>query len=119
MTNDNGGAPGPGGVAPPEGYTTDTDQMGSSGRNISNAAEDAQDEVEDLGETELSADEFGTAHTDHHADYSEAIQLLGEGANAMCSNLMAFAGQLGGAGQDYSAGEASATNTVTASGSDL
>jgi hypothetical protein len=119
MTSNTSGAPGPGGVAPPEGYTTDTDQMGTSGRNIANAAEDAQDEVEDLQQTELSADEFGTAHTDYHADYSAAIQLLGEGANAMCSNLMSFAGQLGGSGQTYSAGEASATSTVSAPGSEL
>jgi hypothetical protein len=112
-------APGPGGVAAPEGYTTDTDQMGSSGRNISNEAEDAQEEVEDLQQTELSAEEFGTAHTEKHADYSAAIQLLGEGANAMCSTLMSFAGQLGGSGETYSAGEASATSTVSAPGSEL
>lgn len=108
-----------GGVAAPDGYTTDTDQMGTSGRNINNAAEDAQGEVEDLAETELSAEEFGKAHSDKHGDYSAAIQLLGEGANAMCANLMSFAGQLGGAGQTYSSGESSATSTVNASGSDL
>lgn len=108
-----------GGVAAPDGYTTDTDQMSSSGRNINNAAEDAQGEVEDLQETELTADEFGTAHSEKHGDYSAAIQQLGEGANAMCTNLMSFAGQLGGSGQTYASGEASATSTVSAPGSEL
>jgi len=108
-----------GGVAAPDGYTTDTDQMSSSGRNINNAAEDAQDEVEELSQTELSAEEFGTAHSEKHGDYSAAIQLLGEGANAMCTNLISFAGQLGGAGQSYSSEEASATSTVSAPGSEL
>ncbi|GAB3436722.1 hypothetical protein [Actinophytocola sediminis] len=108
-----------GGVAPPDGYTTDTDQMSSSGRNINNAAEDAQDEIEDLSQTDLTGEEFGTAHTEKHTDYAAAIQLLGEGANAMCANLMSFAGQLGGAGETYSSGETAATSTVTASGSDL
>lgn len=111
--------PGPGGVAPPEGYTTDTGQMSSAGRTIGNAAEDAQGDVEDLQPTELAATDFGTAHNEWHADYSAAIQQLGEGAVAMCTNLMSFAGQLGGAGQSYESSETSAANTVTASGSGL
>lgn len=111
--------PGGGGVAPPEGYTTDTGQMSSAGRTISNAAEDAQGDVEDLQPTELAATDFGTAHTEPHADYAAAIQQFGEGAIAMCTNLMAFAAQLGGAGQSYDSSETSATNTVNASGSGL
>jgi hypothetical protein len=107
------------GVAPPDGYTTDTGQMSTSGRNISNAAEDAQGEVEDLQTTEVTAADFGTAHGDHHGDYSAAIEQLGAGANAMCTNLMTFAGQLGGAGSSYDTTESGATNTVSNPGSGL
>lgn len=110
---------GPGGVAAPDGYTTDTGQMSSAGRTISNAAEDAQDEVEDLQPTELAATDFGTVHTEKHADYSAAIEQLGTGATAMCTNLMSFAGQLGGAGQSYDSTETGATSTVSSPGSGL
>ena len=110
---------GPGGVAPPDGYTTDTGQMSTSGRTISNAAEDAQGDVEDLQPTELAATDFGTVHNEHHADYSAAIEQLGAGATAMCTNLMSFAGQLGGAGQSYATTETGATSTVTTPGSGL
>jgi len=110
---------GPGGVAPPDGYTTDTGQMSTSGRTISNAAEDAQGDVEDLQPTELAATDFGTVHNEHHADYSAAIEQLGAGATAMCTNLMSFAGQLGGAGQSYDSTETGATSTVSSPGSGL
>jgi hypothetical protein len=108
------GAPGPGGVAPPDGYTTDTGQMSGAGRNISNAAEDAKGDVEDLQPTELTDAEFGTMHTQWHADYAAGIEQLGTGAIAMCDNLAAFAGQVGGAGQTYSTTETGAASTVTA-----
>ncbi|HYH50611.1 MAG TPA: hypothetical protein VEG38_13780 [Acidimicrobiia bacterium] len=114
-TND----PGSSGVAPPDGYTTDTGQMSTSGRNISNAAEDAQGEVEDLQPTELAAADFGKAHGEWHADYSSAIEQLGAGAIAMCTNLISFAGQLGGAVQSYETTDAGATSTVTTPGSGL
>jgi hypothetical protein len=94
----------PGGVAPPDGYTTDTGQMSGAGRNISNAAEDAKDDVEDTQPTELTDAEFG-------------IEQLGQGATAMCDNLLSFAGQIGGAGQTYSTTETGAATTVTAPGS--
>lgn len=109
--------PGPGGVAPPDGYTTDTGQMSGAGRTINDAAEDAKDDVEDLQPTELTDAEFGTEHTQWYGDYAAAIEQLGTGAVAMCDNLVAFAGQVGGAGQTYSTTETGATNTVTAPGS--
>jgi hypothetical protein len=108
-----------GGVAPPEGYTTDTSQMGTSSRNINNAAEDAKDEVEDLQPTEVTAEDFGTAHSDAHGDYSAAIEQIGTGAAAMCDSLMSFAGQLSGTGQTYDTTEAGATSTVSQPGSGL
>jgi hypothetical protein len=109
----------PGGVAPPDGYTTDTGQMSGAGRNINNAAEDAKGDVEDTQPTELTDAEFGTKHTQHHGDYSAAIEQLGQGATAMCDNLLSFAGQIGGAGQTYSTTETGAATTVTAPGSGL
>ncbi|OLF15635.1 hypothetical protein [Actinophytocola xanthii] len=115
--SNNSSTAGPGGVAPPDGYTTDTGQMSGSARTVTNAAEDAQGEVKDLHPTELTAAEFGTKHTQWHADYAAAIEQLGAGAAAMCANTMSFGGQLGGAGQSYEATEAGATNTVTAPGS--
>ncbi|MCT2587396.1 WXG100 family type VII secretion target [Actinophytocola gossypii] len=114
-TND----PGSSGVAPPDGYTTDTGQMSTSGRNISNAAEDAQGEVDDLQTTEVAAADFGKAHTEWHADYSTAMEQIGAGATAMCTNIMSFAGQLGGAGQSYESTDTGATSTVTTPGSGL
>jgi hypothetical protein len=108
-----------GGVAPPDGYTTDTGQMSGAGRNIGNAAEDAKAEVEDTQPTELTDAEFGKEHTKWQADYAAAIEQLGQGATAMCDNLTAFAGQIGGAGAQYSSTESGATSTVTAPGSGL
>lgn len=106
-----------GGVAPPDGYTTDTGQMSGAGRNIGTAAEDARGDVEDTQPTELTDAEFGTVHTQWQADYATAIEQLGQGAIAMCDNLVAFAGQIGGAGQAYSTTESGAAATVTAPGS--
>jgi hypothetical protein len=104
----------PGGVAPPDGYTTDTGQMSGAGRNIGDAAEDAKGDVEDTQPTELTDQEFGKKHTQWQADYASGIEQLGTGATAMCDNLVAFAGQVGGAGQSYSTTETGAANTVTA-----
>ncbi|HEY0537801.1 MAG TPA: hypothetical protein VGD53_05505 [Actinoallomurus sp.] len=106
--------PGPGGVAPPDGYTTDTGQMSGAGRNINNAAEDAKGEVDDTQPTKLTDAEFGTKHTQWHGDYAAAIEQLGKGATAMCDNLISFAGQIGGAGATYGSTEQGATTTVTA-----
>lgn len=103
-----------GGVAPPDGYTTDTGGMSGAGRTISDAAEDARGEVEDLQPTELTDAEFGQKHTQYHADYAKAIEELGQGAVAMCDTLMAFAGQIGAAGQQYASTESGAVTTVTA-----
>lgn len=108
-----------GGVAPPDGYTTDTGEMTGAGRVIGNAAEDAQGEVEDLQPTVLAQADFGTAHTEWHADYAAGIAELGAGATAMCTNLLAFAGQIGGAGSTYATTETGATGTVSAPGSGL
>jgi hypothetical protein len=118
MDGSTGVTSGPG-VAPPDGYTTSTDAMSSSGRAITTAAEDAQDDTEDLQPTQLTDAEFGTAHTEHFAGYSAAIEQLGTGAQAMCANLISFAGQLGGAGQAYADHEQAAVQTVTGSGAGL
>lgn len=117
MTSNNAG-PGAGpGVVAPDGYEAAADTMSTRGRTISNAAEDAQGDVEDLATTEVGSADFGTAHTEYHADYSASIQQLGEGASAMCTSLMSFAAQLGGAGADYAANDAAASQTVSQSGS--
>jgi hypothetical protein len=105
---------GGGGVAPPDGYTTDTGTMSGTARNISNAAEDAKGEVADTQPTELTAAEFGTKHTQHQADYAAGIEQLGQAATAMCDSLAAFAGQIGGASQTYTGTDVGAANTVTA-----
>ncbi len=104
----------PGGVAPPDGYTTDTGQMSGAGRTIGDAAEDARGEVEDTQPTELTEAEFGKKHTQWQKDYAAAIEQLGQGATAMCDNLTAFAGQIAGAGQSYSSTDSGAATTVTA-----
>jgi hypothetical protein len=101
----------------PDGYEAAADTMSTRGRTISNAAEDAQGDVEELATTEVGSADFGTAHTEYHADYSASIQQLGEGATAMCTSLMSFAAQLGGAGADYAANDAAASQTVSQSGS--
>lgn len=105
---------GGGGVAPPDGYTTDTGAMSGTARNIGNAAEDAKGEVDDTQPTELTDAEFGTKHTQYQAAYAAGIEQLGQGATAMCDNLVAFAGQIGGAGQAYTGTDSGAANTVTA-----
>lgn len=119
-SNTSGGGTG-GGVQAPDGYKTDTGQMSSAGRNINNKAEDAKGEVDEVKPTKLQAAQFGKLdeHQAFHADYSAAIEALGTASVAMCDNLMAFAGQLGGAGQTYAASETSATNTVNQSGAGL
>jgi hypothetical protein len=121
-SNTTSGAPaGPGGVAAPDGYKTDTGQMSSAGRNINTKAEDAKGEVDEVKPAKVQAAEFGT-HTEHqafHPDYSKAIEELGTASTAMCDNLMTFAGQLGGAGATYAEGEQSAQTAVTRSGAGL
>jgi hypothetical protein len=109
------------GVQAPDGYRTDTGQMSSAGRTISTKAEDAKGEVAEVKPAKVQAAEFGQ-HADHqvwHTDYAAALEQLGAGATAMCDNLVAFAGQLGGAGSDYAAQEGANSNTVTQSGSGL
>ena len=103
-----------GGVAAPDGYTTDTGQMSGAGRKIGDAAEDAKGEVKDTQPTKLTDAEFGKKHTQWHGDYAAGIEQLGKGATAMCDNLSAFAGQIGGAGQSYANTDSGAVNTVTA-----
>lgn len=101
-------------VAPPDGYTADTGQMSSAVRNISNAAEDAKGEVDEIQHTELTGADFGVKHTQKHADYAAAIERIGKGATEMCDNLSAFASEIGVAGKTYSDTEADVANTVTA-----
>jgi hypothetical protein len=109
------------GVQAPDGYKTDTGQMSSAGRNINTKAEDAKDEVDEIKPAKVKAAEFGK-HEEHqawHPDYSAAIEQLAAGATAMCDNLIAFAGNLGGAGADYAAQESAAQSNVSQSGADL
>jgi hypothetical protein len=109
------------GVQAPDGYKADTGQMSSSGRNISTKAEDAKGEVDEVKPARTQAAEFGQ-HADHQAwqkDYAAAFEQLGAGATAMCDNLIAFAGQLGGSGTSYSEQEAANASTVTQSGSGM
>ncbi|HEX6357038.1 hypothetical protein [Actinophytocola sp.] len=116
-----GPSAGPSGVQAPDGYKTDTDQMSSAGRNINTKAEDAKGDVEEVKPAKVKAAEFGE-HADHQAwqpDYAAAIEALGTASTAMCDNLMAFAGQLGGAGSTYAEQESSAQNTVSQSGAGL
>src|SRR2546426_2493996 len=100
------------GVAPPSGYTTSTDGMSSAARNIHDTAEDAEGVVQDLKPTKLADKDFGTKHVQWFADYAKAIDQLGAGSDAMCANLMAFAGQLGGAGRAYSSADSASTQNV-------
>lgn len=90
--------------------------MNSAARTIHDTAEDSQRDVRELKPTKLSDREFGNKHTQHFADYSNAIEQLGTGADAMCANLVAFAGQIGGAGQTYAAGDSRNAHTVGGSG---
>ena len=115
-------APPPGtGVQAPDGYKTDTSQMTSAGRNISTKAEDAKGEVDEIKPAKVKQAEFGQ-HADHQAwftDYSAAIEQLAAGSTAMCDNLIAFAGNLGGASADYAAQESAAQSNVSQSGAGL
>ena len=116
-----GPPPGPTGVQAPDGYKTDTSQMTSAGRNISTKAEDAKGEVDEIKPAKVKQAEFGQ-HTEHQAwftDYSAAIEQLAAGSTAMCDNLVAFAGQLGGSSTTYAEQESAATSNVTNSGSGL
>jgi hypothetical protein len=104
------------GVAPPSGYTASSDGMSAAARTIHDAAEDSQQDVRDLKPTKMSEQEFGKKHTQWFGDFSAAIEQLGTGADAMCANLVAFSGQIGGAGQNYAATDARNTQTVSQSG---
>jgi hypothetical protein len=112
---------GPGGVQAPDGYKTDTGAMSTAGRNINNRAEDAKGEVDEVQPAKVQAVEFGKLndHQTHHTEYSNGIKQLGEGAVAMCDNLMSFAGQLGGVGSNYAATEGGATSTVSQPGASM
>lgn len=107
------------GVAPPEGYTASTDSMSSSARTITTAAEDARGETDDLQPTRLTEADFGTEHTEHFTAYAAAIEQYGTAAQAMCDNLIAFAGQLGGAGASYAGTDQAAAQTVSSAGAGL
>lgn len=104
------------GVAPPSGYTTSTHGMSSAAGKIHDAAEDSQQAVKDLKPTKLADKEFGTKHTQWFADYSKAIEALGAGSDAMCANLSAFAGQLGGAGRAYASADSGSSQNVNQAG---
>ena len=104
------------GVNAPSGYKTSTDGMSSAARTIHDTADDAQHDVKDLKPTKMTDKEFGTKHTQWFADYSKAIEQLGTGSDAMCGNLTAFAGQLGGAGANYAATDSQNVQTVSQPG---
>lgn len=108
--------PSGGGVQAPDGYTTDSGQMSSAGRNINTKAEDAKGDVDEVKPAKVQEAEFGKKHTEWHADYSAAMDAFGDASAAMCDNLMAFAGNLGGAGSDYAANEDAARANVNSAG---
>jgi hypothetical protein len=106
------------GVQAPDGYKTDAGQMSSAGRNISTKAEDAKGEVDEIKPAKTQAAEFGQ-HADHQAyqkDYTAAFDQFAAGATAMCDNLIAFAGQLGGSSTAYTEQESAASSNVTNAG---
>lgn len=107
------------GVAPPDGYEADTSSMGARSRTITNEAEDANGEVKDLQPTKVAAADFGKVHGEYQADYAKGIEQLGTGAVAMCTTITSFAGQIGGAGQDYAASDSGNTGTVNESGAGM
>lgn len=90
--------------------------MSSNARTIHDAAEDSQQDVRELKPTKMTAQDFGTKHGQWHGDFSAAVDQLGTGADAMCANLIAFAGQISGAGQDYAATDARNVQTVDQAG---
>jgi hypothetical protein len=90
--------------------------MSTAARTIHDSAEDAQRDTKDLKPTKMTDKEFGVKHTQWFADYSKAIDQLGAGSDAMCGNLTAFAGELGGAGAAYAANDSQNAQTVSNSG---
>jgi len=108
-----------GGVQAPDGYTTDSGQMSSAGRNISTKAEDAKGDVDEVKPAKVQVAEFGVKHQQWHPDYSAAIEAFGTAAGAMCDNLVAFAGQLGEAGKDYGTSDQAAQQNVTSAGTSV
>ncbi|ASR34127.1 hypothetical protein BAY61_02975 [Prauserella marina] len=107
------------GVSAPDGYTADTGSMVSQAQAISDAVEEAQPEAENLGATEVAGADFGIAHAERAAGYTAAVRTLGEGAMAMCGSLLALAGSIGGAGEQYASAEAEQQSSVNQSGSGL
>jgi hypothetical protein len=103
-------------VGPPSGYQTSTDGMSSAARKIHDAAEDSQGDIKGLHPTKLADKDFGTKHTQWYADYAASIDALGAGSDAMCTNLSAFSGQLGGAAGSYSANDGSSAASLSQSG---
>jgi hypothetical protein len=107
------------GVQAPDGYKTDTGSMSSSARTITTKAEDAKGEIDDVKPALTKAEEFGQhkTHQTHQKDYAAAFDQFGTGTVAMCDNLVAFAGQLGGTATSYTEQQSSAKTTVTQPGS--
>lgn len=107
------------GVNAPQGYTADQGSMSNQATRIGDAATSAQEEVADVGTSNVGEGGFGKAHTEFSGDYTAGIQTIGEAAQAMCSSLTSFASTVGAAGRQYGAAEESQAQAATRAGSGL
>ncbi|GAA1244403.1 hypothetical protein GCM10009676_32730 [Prauserella halophila] len=107
------------GVNAPQGYTADQGSMSNQATRISDAAASAQEDVSDVGTSNVGENGFGKAHADFSGDYTAGIQTIGEAAQAMCSSLTSFAGTIGAAAQQYGSAEDSQAQAASQAGSGL
>jgi len=93
-------------VGAPDGYSADSDTMQSAAGAIKEAADDAKSNVEKTGNTELTEQDFGEAHTKWHQKYSAGVEEIDAGATEMCVMLSSFAAQIKQARAEYDQAEA-------------
>jgi hypothetical protein len=98
------------------GQKADTDAMATASKNITQLAEDLADQTKTLGETEITAQEFGTVHGAFSKDYLAGVGLLDASVQGYGQALGGFAGSIGAGGQAYSTNEQAQAGAVTNAG---
>jgi hypothetical protein len=100
------------------GYTADTDALAAAAKKVGQVAEDLLNNNPDLQTTEVTADGFGKAHTQHAEKYTTGAQALWDSVNGYSSTLSGYGSTLGAGAQSYGQSDSTQGSSITNAGAE-
>lgn len=101
---------------PDGGYATSSEAMTRAQIRLADAADDPAAEAKKIAPAELTKEEFGRVHGQHHGKYKTGIDEIGAGMTGLSNALMNLGGNIGTANARYASNEEAASTQATNAG---